>query len=383
MNPALREKPVVTGHERGIATAMSKEAKALGVHRGMPVYQIRKLFPQVIIAHSDYHHYALYAQRMYAIVRRYASEVEEYSVDECFGLIDSVEDAKRVKYDLQKELGITFSIGLAPTKVLAKVASKWNKPDGFTVLNHSDIEDFLRDLQIAQIWGIGPQTARHLENLGVLTPLDLTKRSEDWIRGHLGKRELELWFELRGKQVFGLHSEPDDELPGSIQQTRTFKPPTNNLKFIFSELSKNVEGACAKAREEKVCAKKIYYFLKTQEFRYHRFELVLNEPLQAPNEILEAIKGTLSRVYRPGLMYRATGVTLSELIPVRVLQNDLFGEVVKNEKNRDIFTTVDKLDRRYGPETIFLSSSLHAHTKKGRKVGFAKRFKIPFMGEVV
>jgi nucleotidyltransferase/DNA polymerase involved in DNA repair len=385
LNPALRGKPVVTGHERGIATAMSKEAKALGVHRGMPVYQIRKLYPQVIIVHSDYHHYGLYARRMYAIVRRYASEVEEYSVDECFGLIDNVTSAKKVKYDLQKELGLTFSLGLAPTKVLAKVASKWNKPDGFTVLNKSDIEDFLASMQIGQIWGIGPQTARHLERLGIKTPLDFIQRSEDWIRGQLGKRELELWHELRGTPVLGLHipsvESADDDLPGSIQQTRTFKPPTNNIKFLFSELSKNVEGACAKARAENLLTKRVYYFLKTQEFRYHRLEIPLNEPLQTPNTILEYIKKTLNSVYRPDYMYRATGVTLSKLTPVRVLQNDLFGEVVKNEKNREIYKTVDKLDRRYGPETIILGSSLHAH--KERKVGFHKRFKIPFMGEVV
>jgi DNA polymerase IV len=384
LNPRLKGKPVVTGHERGIATAMSKEAKALGVHRGMPIFQIKKFYPQVIIVRSDYHHYRLYAQRMYAIARRWAEEVEEYSVDECFGLVSSVEAGRNIKRDLQKELGMTFSLGLAQTKVLAKVASKMGKPDGFTILTKREaIIEALRDMPVGLVWGIGPQTARQIEGLGVKTVLEFTQRREDWIQAHLGKRGLELWHELNGRETYDLHSNPDLELPGSIQHTRTFNPATNDLKIIFSELSQNVEGACAKARSEKLFAKKIYYFLKTQEFRYHRHEIVLPVAMQTPNLILNLIRRSLGQVHRPKTLYRATGVTLSDLVPDENLQNDLFGEVVKNSKTREIYKTVDKLDRRYGPETIILSSSLRSQTKKGGKIGFSKRFNLPYMGEVV
>src|SRR5688572_26380317 len=89
LNPRLRGLPVVTGKERGIASAMSKEAKALGISRGMPIFKIKKEFPQVVILSSDYGTYELFAQRMFAIVRRYAREVEEYSIDECFATLDS------------------------------------------------------------------------------------------------------------------------------------------------------------------------------------------------------------------------------------------------------------------------------------------------------
>ncbi len=382
LNPRLRGRAVVTGHERGIATAMSKEAKALGIHRGMPVFQIKKLYPEAIIVKSDYHNYALFAHRMYNIVRRYSDEVEEYSIDECFARVESPEVARQIKKELQQELGMTFSVGLGPTKVIAKVASKWNKPDGFTVIDHKDIEHFLRDLPIGKIWGIGPQTAHHLQRLGVKTSLDFIQRSEDWIRGNLGKRELELWHELRGTPTFGVHTDHDD-LPGSIQHTRTFVPPTTNKHILFSELSKNVEGACAKARAEGVLARHIHYFLKTQEFRYHRFEIALPEPLQTPSGILNLIKATLDKVHKVGTTYRATGITLSSLIPESAAQNDLFGEVLKKAKHQDMYKTIDKLDRRYGPHTIVLGSSLKALTKKGEKIGFRKRFNIPFMGEVV
>ena len=384
LNPALKNKPVVTGHERGIATSMSKEAKALGVHRGMPVYKIRKQFPQVVIAKSDYHHYGIFAQRMYNIVRRYADRVEEYSIDECFALVKSVEDAHAAKHDLQKELGLTFSIGLAPTKVLAKVASKWNKPDGFTVLTKEGIPDFLRDLAVGKVWGIGPATSLALQRKGIKTALELVEQPWEWIEHHLHKHERELWFELRGEQVYKVHDDTD-EAQASIQQTRTFSPrPNNDKNFLLSELSKNVEGACSKARAQGLAAWRVHYFLKTQTFRYHRRELVLNEPLQTPSEILNIIRATINDIYIPNVDYRATGVTLAGLVPEGALQNDLFGEVVKKENSREIFKVVDTIEKRFGEHAVVLGSSMRA--LKGRKVRPGhdeRRFQIPFMGEVV
>lgn len=393
LNPALKGRPVVTGEERGIATAMSREAKALGVHRGMPVFKIRKLYPEVVIVKSDYHHYQIFAQRMYNIVRRYSGVVEEYSIDECFARLDyepgqasPIETARKIKYDLQKELGLTFSLGIAPTKVLAKVASKWNKPDGFTVINKEDIHDFLKDLTVGKVWGIGPATSAALQKFGIKTALDLTERPLDWIKANLDKRELELWHELRGEQVYSMipsSQSYDVAMQASIQQTRTFRQTTDK-EFIFSELSKNVEGACHKARAQKMMARRIYYFLKTQEFRYHRAEIILPQALQTPNEVLKIIKTTFGTTYKPGTPYRASGVNLAGLVPEEMAQNDLFGENVKNDKSKEIFKTIDKLDRRYGSHTIILGSSLKALGKRDVRPGAdLRRFQIPFMGEVV
>ncbi len=384
LNPKLKGLPVVTGQERGIATAMSKEAKALGISRGMPIYMVRKLYPEAVITHSNYHSYGMFAQRMYNIVRRYTPLVEEYSIDECFAdvsdLPDPVRTAENIKRDLKRELGITFSLGLAPTKVLAKVASKWNKPDGFTVINHSDIEHFLHDLPVGKVWGIGPATSTHLVRLGINTALDFINKDERWIRENLPKPELFLWHELSGHALYRVHSEPDDDY-GSIQQTRTFTPPRREKDFLFSELSRNVEGACNKARRHGLATKRIYYFLKTQEFRYHRFEVPLTVATNDPSIILNEIRASMSRVQKDGYEYRATGVTLSELRSEEVVQNDIFGEVVKNQKKREIWNIGDLIDRRYGTHTIFLASSLRSREK--RKERPARRLWIPCMGEVV
>ncbi len=382
LDHTLRGKPVVTGQERGIATAMSKEAKAIGIHRGMPVFKIRKEYPQVVIVNSNYHHYSIFAQRMYEIVRRYSHAVEEYSIDECFAVLEgnSVDKARRIKADLQRELGMTFSLGIAPTKTLAKVASKWNKPDGFTVLAHSDIEKFLEKMEVGRIWGIGPATSQALQRMGVKTALDYIHRSEDWIRENLSKPHVALWHELRGTPARHVHDELEDD-QASIQKTRTFSPPSTDKKFLLSELSKNVESACQKARGTGLATRRIYYFLKTQEFRYHRFEIPLTQPTQAPNIIIKEIMRTFDMVYRGKTQYRASGVTLSELVPEGLVQNDLFGEVVEKEKIGKIFKITDAIDRRYGLHTMMLASSLSAYKRRGYRP--ERHLKIPFLGEVV
>ncbi len=157
-NPSLRGKPVVTGFERGIATAMSKEAKKLGITRAMPIFRIRKEFPQVRIVESDYDAYAVFSRRMFDIIRRYTDIVEEYSIDECFadftGIPGFAPDAsgsfeaarpilEQIKKDIARELDISVSLGLASTRVLAKTASKSQKPDGLTIIRANEREKLL------------------------------------------------------------------------------------------------------------------------------------------------------------------------------------------------------------------------------------------------
>ena len=133
MDPRLRGRPVVTGKERGIASSMSHEVKA----RGVALFEIRRHCPECVILSSDYETYSLFSMRMFDIMRRYTPDVEEYSIDECFADLTGPrrtlrmgdrEMAEQIKADLDGELGMIFSVGLVPTKVLAKAASKWKKP---------------------------------------------------------------------------------------------------------------------------------------------------------------------------------------------------------------------------------------------------------------
>jgi DNA polymerase IV len=159
-DPSLRGKVVITGKERGIVSACTYEGKALGIKRGMRLFEVKKICPDAIILPSDYETYSLFSERMYGIVRRYTPTVEEYSIDECFadltGLRRSLhmsypQMAERIKHDLDSELGMTFSLGVSATKTLAKIGSKWKKPSGLTLIPLRDAQVFLSKLKVGSV----------------------------------------------------------------------------------------------------------------------------------------------------------------------------------------------------------------------------------------
>jgi len=342
--------------------------------RGMPVYQIKKMFPEVIICSSDYYNYSIFADRMYSIVLRYADHVEPYSIDECFALIEKVDLAQEIKRSLQSELGITFSLGVADTKVLAKLASSSRKPDGLTIITKGDIESFLRDIQIGAIWGIGRATASELRRMGVMTALDLYKRTLDWAGEHLNKSTQEIWHELRGISVMSLQEE--EELHKSIQSTKTFRPFSSNREVILSELSKNTENASVKAKREGLLARRINYFIKTRDFRFLRYECPLPEPTNSASIIVGVIKKTFSKVFLTDEVYRATGITLANLVPEGASMTSLFSkDPERSSKSLDV--AIEKLERRYGTHVVALASSLGSYRRQDEKP--SKRLSIPFI----
>jgi len=406
-DPSLRGKPVVTGRERGIVSSMSYEAKALGVSRAMKLHMVKKMFPSVIILPSDYETYSLYSRRMYAIVRRYTLAVEEYSIDECFADLTGMrrpnkmsyeEMAIRLKDDLDGELGISFSIGLSVNKVMAKVGSKWKKPSGLTIIPGRDIHLYLAQLPLIKIWGIGSQTAAYLNKLGLKTALDFAGQSPAWVAEKLSKPFQEIYRELNGDFVYPLVL-GDKHDYASISKTKTFTPPSRDRAFIFAQLAKNVENACIKLRRHDLHARQFAFFLKTQEFRHYGLEIKLSQPISTPSEILGIIRERLSEVYRPNVLYRATGIVLMELTHGDVQTIDLFGKYKEITRVNKIYEAIDALSVKYGKHTIFLGSSLKAVTEKAHAGSRGqvserrnhlfkgetarKRLGIPFMGKVV
>lgn len=368
VNPSLRGRPLITGKERGIASAVSIEAKRLGVKRGMSISEIKKICPTILYLPSDYETYSLFSKRMFAIVRRYTPAIEEYSIDECFADLTGLrrplhmsyeQMAERIKHELDTELGMTFSVGLAPNKVLAKVASKWKKPSGLTIIPGFAIETFLKDLPAEKIWGIGPQTSAYLSKMGIHTALAYAQRDEVWVYSHMSKPYQEIWHELRGECIYPLHTEEKHDYQ-SISKTKTFTPSSSDRSFIFSQLSKNVENACIKARRHGLAPGKCFYFLKTQEFRYSGLELTLTAASAVPNELLRLIGESFDRVYRPRTHYRATGVVLMDLVHHTGEQLDLFGGVTKLLHWKPVYAAVDLLDQKFGKHTVFLASTLRA-----------------------
>ncbi|MDP3837194.1 MAG: DNA polymerase IV [bacterium] len=368
--PELKGRPVVTGLERGIVSSLTYEAKAMGIKRAMSFSEVKKICPQVVFLPSDYESYSLYSLRMYNIVRRFTPDVEEYSIDECFADLTGLRRPLRMSYEkiaekiketLDSELGFTFSVGLAPTKVLAKVGSKWKKPSGLTIIPGRDIELYLAKLDVGQVWGIGPQTTALLNKFGVRTALDFIRHDIEWVKVRLTKPQLEIWQELRGEMVYPVDTEKKDSYQ-SISKTKTFTPPSSSEMRVFSQLSKNVENACIKLRRHHLAAKKVFFFLKTQDFKYHGYEFKLMRPTDNPIEIIAMVKQYFSTVFKAAKLFRATGVILMDISENVCRQADLFNEVARAEKISKIFGSVDGMSQRYGKHAIFLGSSLAAMT---------------------
>jgi nucleotidyltransferase/DNA polymerase involved in DNA repair len=369
MDYRLRGKPVVTGGERNAVTAVSKEGKALGLSRGMTVREIKIRCPEVVVVPSDYISYAIYAHRMYDIVRSYTPEVEEYSIDECFADITGLEEqfgmtyeeiGLMIKEELEESLGVTFGVGLATSKTLAKAASKAHKPAGFTSVPLQEVPAFTSSIPIHYIWGLGGVSGTKLEKLGAPTALDFAEKDDPWLSmHHLGKAYRDIWLELQGEYIKVLGTEQSAPT-SSLMTTRTWKPPSHNKAFIFSQLSKNVERVCAKARSHKLQARGMSFYLKTQEFTYHNVSLELALPVSNPTEVMKHIEDHFDEIYAPGILYRASGITLRGLIAEGAVAGDLFGESVEAAKRNRIFKTVDGLNKSHGKQTLFLGSSMQA-----------------------
>ena len=370
-DPRLRGKPVITGKERGIVSSMTYEARALGIRRSMPLHEIRKRFPQAIILASDYETYSLFSKRMYEIVRRYTPSVEEYSIDECFADLTGLRRtlrmpypsiAENIKRDLERELGMTFSMGLSVTKVLAKIGSKWNKPAGLTVIPLSDTRRYLEKTPVGKVWGIGPNTAVYLNTHGIHTALDFTRKPEQWVAETVSKPYFELWKELNGEVVNEVDA-VGRETYHSISKTKTFAPPSRDPKFVFSQLSKNIENACIKMRRWGLASSRVFFFLKTQDFKYRGYEIHLPFATCVPQDILKSVSEYFPQIFIQGQEYRATGITLLNLRDVHTIQLDLFGSVRRSKALQHIFESVDEICEKFGKHTIFLGSSFSAMTR--------------------
>lgn len=365
-DPSLEGRPVVVGRERGMAIAMNYIAKRMGVTRGMHMRDVLRICPAAVVLDADHASYELFSHRMNNIIERYTPLVDRYSIDESFADISHVEGNKHqiglsLKSDLKRELGMTFSVGIAPTKVLAKLASNFQKPDGLTVVPAERIPQFLEHTPIEKIWGIGPHTGAHLHALGILSAWEFIQKPEDWVVRNTTKPYQEIWHELRGESVLPLATRK----PGpqqSFMRTRTFSPPSGDKRFLFAELSHHTEVLCARLRSDMLAARRVSFFIKTQAMHYISNEVALSRGTNIPEEILSAVMQSFSELRREGVLYRAVGITLFGLVPEHATERDLFDIEGRTKKLEHVYAHIDALRRRYGRSVVHLASSAHEFT---------------------
>lgn len=340
VHPELKGKPVVTGYERGIATAVSYEARALGVKRGDRCWEIKKNFPQVVITVSDYKLYHLFSQKMFEVMRKYSPCVEVYSVDEGFADLKGMrrplhmsyeQIAATIKKEVESSLGITVSIGVSVTKSLAKLAVNKNKPSGLTVIGGKDIDSILKETPVEKIWGIGGATTAFLQKLNIKTAYEFSKKTDTFIKRYFSKPYQEIWRELNGEMIYGVNPNAKREYK-SMTRSSTVTPATNDKDILWARLLGLIEDVFFKARNYNYAVRRVFIYLKSQDFKHQGFELKLAEPTAYPMTIRKELKEAFEKIYKKGVLYRASGATIYDFCENNQKQASLFFSNAELEK---------------------------------------------------
>lgn len=382
VHPEYRGKPVITGAERGIVAAASYEAKARGVKRGVPLSEATRICPECILLPSDYETYSLFSKRMFNILRRFSPQVEEYSIDEAFVDLTGTrrihrtgykEIGRMIKQTMEKELGITVSVGISLSKSLSKLCSRYRKPNGLTAVHGRHIHILLGKTKLKQVWGFGPNTVALLEKHGLKNALDFVERSDSFAERLMGKVGVDLWNELRGEYVYQVNAElPQSQ--ASISKFKTFTPPVTKREEVFARLVRNLESACIKARRNGLAAKRVIAYLRQQSFSTRGMEAKLNRPTASPLELMETLRKLFDEIFVQGLQYRATGVVLAELTDSPAFQLGLFENPLRATSVRRVFDAVDQVNHKYGKHTVFIANGLYVGSQhRGNRGRISRR----------
>ena len=396
--PDLKGKPVVVlSNNDGCVVARSNEAKALGVKEGTPYFQLAEQFPnqKIAVFSSNYELYGELTGRVVSIIRKETPAYFRYSIDECFLYLDGIaldqlqlwgeHLHKRVK----REVGMPISIGLAPTKTLAKIASKLAKK--YEVYHHCCMidNDYKREkalewCPIEDVWGIGRRYAVKLQALGCRTALDFAKHHKDWVRQTFNNINIvRTWQELNGEDAV-----PNEELAKkkSICTSRSFNGMISDIDTLRTHVSNYAARCAEKLRQQNTVASTIGVFLNTNAFRedlaqYWNFqEARLVTPTNSTIAIVKAACDVLQSIYRTGYQYKKAGVIVMGIGPDSLIQQDLFDVNAEQiEKMRRLDEVIDRINRMHGSETIVIGAQQYTQKNgKGKANVFANAIKHDF-----
>lgn len=356
-DPALRGKPVLVGHDgpRGVVAAASYEARVYGCHSAQPMAVAKRLCRGAIVVRGHFERYREESHKVFAILESFTPVVEPLSIDEGFldvtgsqGLFGEPEAiARRIKERIRAQTRLTGSVGVAPNKFLAKLASDMDKPDGLTVIRPEDVDRVLPPLPIGKIWGIGPKTAERLAGIGVRTIGDLRKLDPDVLACRLGadaEHYRRLAFGLDDREVT-----PDSEAR-SIGHEQTFGQDLTDPEAVRRVMLEQSEQVSARLRRHRLFALGVMV-----KIRYGDFETVTRaKRLEAPTDTTQpiwhaarALFDEWAKAFRP---VRLIGVTATRLTGGEP-QLQLFADAGA-EKQRRVDTAMDRINARFGKSAI-------------------------------
>jgi DNA polymerase V len=389
-NPSLQGKPIaVLSNNDGCFIARSNEAKALGLPMGAPAFKYEAFCKAkgIQVFSSNYPLYGDMSARVMQILSQFTPEIEIYSIDEAFlqlkgfDHIDLEAYGKEMQQKVEKWTGIPVSIGIAPTKALAKVANKISKKfkertgGVYLIKDQGNITKALKWTQIEDIWGIGYRHAKRLRALEINTAYDFTQLPEDWVRKQMSVVGLRLQQDLKGIPTLTL--EEGNKSKKGIATTRSFENSLTELSDLEERIATFASHCAQKLRAQKSASNILIVFLRNNPFdpKVPRIYRQLSIPLAYPTDssiVLsqEAIKG-IRALYEPGVAYKKAGVLVSGLVPINGRQLDLFKR--EQPKHDALMAVIDKMNKKYGNGLKIANQDLN-RTWKMKQQYLSKRY---------
>jgi DNA polymerase V len=380
--PELEGKPVVVlSNNDGCVVARSNESKAMGIKMGTPFFQVRNLSDsgKLIVKSSNYVLYGDLSRRVMSILRETAPRLEVYSIDEAFMDLEGVqpEQYRPMCLALVRKIrlwtGIPVSIGIAPTKTLAKVANHFAKRyPGYrgvcTIDNDEKREKALSLSPVGDIWGIGRRVAPKLEAMGIRTALDFARMPREWVKGKLGVMGERTWMELCGQEAV---EREEWEARKTICTSRSFADPIPDLDELSLRVSDFAAICARKLRKEHTAAGRVTVFMYTNRFRedlpqyFPAISVPLDVPANNNQEIVGAALRGLKAIFKEGYGYKKAGVIVDDIIPESQIQGSLFDD---NTEMRERENVISELMDRFNTSDrslLRLASQRPGHYAEG------------------
>lgn len=364
--PELKNSPIIVlSNNDGCAVSVSPEAKALGVAMTSAFFEIKDIVKKhkIHVFSSNYTLYGDLSSRVMSLLSTFTPDLEIYSIDEAFLDFSTLthfnlhDYSHYIRQAVETQTGIPISIGIGPTKVLAKVANhivKKNRPLGVYDLRDEKVrERALSQIPIEDVWGIGKKSAAKLKVFGIRTAKDFRDYDNDkLIQSILTKTGRKIQDELRGISCIEL---TDMENKKVIASTRSFGKTVYEKNEIQEAVSSYITQAAEKLRKQKSLCRVLYVYIRTSLFNEQYFSgnecLSFDNPTSSTVELIQAGIKLVDRIYKEGIPYRKAGILLLDIVPEQMQQLDLFSSPPK--KNNDVLMKVmDQINSRYGKQTI-------------------------------
>lgn len=371
--PDLQGKPVIVlSNNDGCAVARSNEAKALGIKMGDPLFKIRDIVEKhnVAVFSGNMTLYGDMSQRVRWVLEEYAPSVEAYSIDECFldlrGITNINFDAyaKEISAQCWKLTSIPVSVGIAPTKTLAKIASKLCKQypklrGGCYMHRPQDIEKVLRKYPIEDVWGIGRKSVSKLKERGINTAYEFTQLSEHSIQSLMGITGVRTWRELQG--IPCIEFEDGFKAKQSICVSRSFSSEIYDVKELQEQVANFASSMAEKLRKQRCVTGEMIVFAYTNRFKesapqsYTNTLVSFSTPTSDQRTIISSAVNATEQMFRSGYGHKKAGVIASKIIPEGEVMHSLFEDSTATEREHKITSALDAINSTFGKGTIKLA----------------------------